>query len=111
MNGPQATRNADGKLCVLKEEMVQSVVKEPILKCTLKNVEKCHYTYITQFTPIREEVIIFCYQNCSELLWEEIVLVIEKKPLKYEAEGWEFANFLRLLEQFIQTVKGEINFW
>ena len=56
MNGPQATRNADGKLCVLKEEMVQSVVKEPILKCTLKNVEKCHYTYITQFTPIREEV-------------------------------------------------------
>ena len=27
MNGPQATRNADGKLCVLKEEMVQSVVK------------------------------------------------------------------------------------
>ena len=58
MNGPQATRNADGKLCVLKEEMVQSVVKEPILKCTLKNVEKCHYTYITQFTPIREEVNI-----------------------------------------------------
>ena len=56
MNGPQATRNADGKLCVLKEEIVQSVVKEPILKCTLKNVEKCHYTYITQFTPIREEV-------------------------------------------------------
>ena len=60
MNGPQATRNADGKLCVLKEEMVQSVVKEPILKCTLKNVEKCHYTYITQFTPIREEVNIIC---------------------------------------------------
>ena len=58
MNGPQATRNADGKLCVLKEEIVQSVVKEPILKCTLKNVEKCHYTYITQFTPIREEVNI-----------------------------------------------------
>ena len=55
--------------------------------------------------------MVFCYQNCSELLWEEIVLVIEKKPLKYEAEGWEFANFLRLLEQFIQTVKGEINFW
>ena len=25
---------------------------------------------------------------------------------KFEAEGREFAKFLRLLEQFIQTVKG-----
>ena len=88
MNGPQATRNADGKLCVLKEEMVQSVVKEPILKCTLKNVEKCHYTYITQFTPIREEVMVFCYQNCSELLWEKNCSIDWEKLLKFKAEGW-----------------------
>ena len=31
--------------------------------------------------------------------------------LKFEAEGWEFAKFLRSLEQFIQTVKGQNNFW
>ena len=31
--------------------------------------------------------------------------------LKYEAEGREFANFLRSLEHFIQTVKGQNNFW
>ena len=30
--------------------------------------------------------------------------------LKFEAEGPEFANILRLLEQFIQTVKGQKNF-
>ena len=29
-----------------------------------------------------------------------------EKLLKLEAEGWEFANFLRLLEQYIRTVKG-----
>ena len=52
----QATRNADGRLCVLKEEMVKSVVKEPLLQCTIKNIEKCHYTYITQFMPTQEEV-------------------------------------------------------
>ena len=28
-----------------------------------------------------------------------------------EAEGWEFAKLLRSLEQFIQTVKGQNNFW
>ena len=31
--------------------------------------------------------------------------------LKFEAEGREFAKFLRSLEQFIQTVKGQNNFW
>ena len=38
-------------------------------------------------------------------------LVIEKKLLKFEAEGLEFAKILRSLEQFIQTVKGQNNFW
>ena len=31
--------------------------------------------------------------------------------LKFEAEGREFARFLRSVEQFIQTVKGQNNFW
>ena len=31
--------------------------------------------------------------------------------MKFEAEGREFAEFLRSLEQFIQTVNGQNNFW
>ena len=34
-----------------------------------------------------------------------------EKLLKFEAEGRELANFLRSLEQFIPTVKGQNNFW
>ena len=34
-----------------------------------------------------------------------------EKLLKFEAEGQEFVNVLRSLEQFIQTVKGQNNFW
>ena len=34
-----------------------------------------------------------------------------EKPLKFEAESQEFAKFLRSLEQYIQTVKGQNNFW
>merc|ERR1712038_1387062 len=49
-----------GKRCVIKEEEVDSVEKEPILECIHKNVEKCHYTYVTQFTPSQEEV---CEEN------------------------------------------------
>ena len=52
----QATRTADGRLCVIKESQVDQVVKDPILECTHKNVEKCHYTYVTKFKPAQEEV-------------------------------------------------------
>ena len=34
-----------------------------------------------------------------------------EKLLKFEAEGREFAKILISLEQFIQTVKGQNNFW
>ena len=34
-----------------------------------------------------------------------------EKLLKFKAEGQEFEIFLRSLEQFIQTVKGQNNFW
>ena len=34
-----------------------------------------------------------------------------EKLLKFGAEGREFAKNLRSLEQFVQTVKGQNNFW
>ena len=34
-----------------------------------------------------------------------------EKLLEFEAEGREFAKFLRSLEQFVGTVKGKNNFW
>ena len=34
-----------------------------------------------------------------------------EKLLKFKAEGQEFVKLLRSLEKFIQTVKGQNNFW
>ena len=51
---------ATGLCCVDKEETVTSLEKEPILECTHKNVEQCHFSYVTQFTPSQEEV---CEEN------------------------------------------------
>ena len=47
---------------------------------------------------------LFCSvrKNCSSD-WEKI--------WKWNAESREFANFLRSLEQLIQVVKGQNNFW
>ena len=55
--------------------------------------------------------MLLCFQNCSDLLSEKNVLLIEKNFFKYKAVvGEELANFLRPLEQLIQTVKGQHNF-
>ena len=59
----------------------------------------------------RFEKWYFCYQNCSDLLWEKNCSSVQEKLLKFEVEGREFANILRSLEQFIHTVKGQNNFW
>ena len=52
--------------------------------------------------------LVFCYQNCSDLLWEKKNCSSDReKLLKFEAD----AKFLRSQEQFIQTVKDQNNFW
>ena len=57
--------------------------------------------------PQKKRGKVFCIEkNCEK----KIVLVIEKNICKLDTEGWEFAKFLRSLEQFNQTVKGPNNF-
>ena len=63
-------------------------------------------------TPLNNTCgLVFCYQNCSDLLWEKIVLVIEKNFQNSWQNAREFAKILRSIEQFIQTVKGQNHFW
>ena len=55
--------------------------------------------------------MVFCYQNCSDLHTVKNGSSDWEKLLKFEAEGQEFTKILRSLEQYIQTVKGQNNFW
>ena len=54
--------------------------------------------------------MVFCYQNCSGVLWEKNVLVIEKKIWNSKLKDENLQKCLRSSEQFIQTVKGQNNF-
>ena len=49
-----------------------------------------------------KSLMVFCYQNCSDLLWEKIILVIEKNFWNcwYIKECWRFliSNKLEQLE-------------
>ena len=54
--------------------------------------------------------MVFCFENCSDLFWEK-KSCDQKNFCKLEVRGREFENSLRSLEQYIQTVKGQNNFW
>ena len=54
--------------------------------------------------------IVFCYKNCSDLLWEEIVQVTEKNIWNSRLMAENLQKKLRWLEQFVRTVKGQNNF-
>ena len=56
----------DGMCCVMREEEISTLTKDPVLECTHKSVEKCHYTYVTEFTPVQEEICEENYEkNCQ----------------------------------------------
>ena len=85
----------------------------------MKNVAKCHKkeyvvtldgmgTKLTQKNREKSGILL------SKLFWTTVrknCSSDREKLLKFEAEGREFAKFLRSLEQFIQAVKGQNNFW
>ena len=76
-----------------------------------KNISSILYSLVMVTYFVGREKMVFCYQNCSDLLLRKNCSSDGEKILKFEAEGREFAKILRSLEQFVQTVKGQNNFW
>ena len=65
---------------------------------------------ICRFCHLFHRVLVFCYQNCSDLIPNVRKSCFSEKLLEFEAEGREFEKNLRSLKQFIQTVKVQNSF-
>ena len=80
-----------GLCCVEKEETVQSIEKDPILECTHTNVEKCHYTYVTQFTAAQEEVCDENFEKSCQITFKQQAVneTVKKcyRPLEKDCNG------------------------
>ena len=63
-------------------------------------MEKSRYLCMTIWYFVTKIVLTYCEKKCSR---------DREKLLKLEAEGREFAKFLRSLEHFFQPVKGQNN--
>ncbi len=68
-----------GKQCVIKETEVESIEKEPILECNHREVEKCHYTYVTQFNPAQEEVCEESFEKTCQITFKQQALQEKSK--------------------------------
>ena len=71
---------------VQHDEHVQQVIDEQFLvQCWkgmaqgLVSYQGAKYLGFFSSHSLKTREMVFCYQNCSDLLWEKIVLVIEKK--------------------------------
>ena len=60
-----------GNMCVTKEEEVASVERQKVLECIHKQVEKCHYTYVTQFQPTQEEVCDENFEKSCQITFKQ----------------------------------------
>merc|ERR1719189_746460 len=80
-----------GLCCVEKEETVTTIEKEPLLECTHKEIEKCHYTYVTQFTSQQEEVCEENFEKTCQITFKQQAVneTVEKcyKPLNKVCNG------------------------
>jgi hypothetical protein len=61
-----------GRCCITKEEQITTLSKSPILECTHKDYEQCHYTYVTQFRPSQQEL-------CEETFNKECTISFVQK--------------------------------
>ena len=51
--------------------------------------------------------MVFCFKNCSDLLWEKKCSIDWEKTFEKLEISWDY----RLLEHFIRAVKVQYNFW
>ena len=68
-----------------------SFFKDPILECTHKDVEKCHYTYVTQFSTAQEEVCDETFEKSCQIIFKQQAVneTVQKcyKPLTKVCNG------------------------
>merc|ERR1712212_707829 len=80
-----------GLCCVNKEETVQTLQKDPILECTHKDTEQCHYTYVTKFVPAQEQVCEETFEKSCQITFKQQAFneTVEKcyTPVSKECNG------------------------
>ena len=101
---------------IAKQKSTLWRVADVFRQTSLTNVPNNHYETIIYYRKIFSS---FHLEICSflfpKLVWLTVRKQIFQQPrthlLEFEVEGREFSKILWTLEQVIQSVKGQYNFW
>ena len=84
---------ADGVLCVVREEEKEKVEQEQESQCTQQNVSQCYNTYVTQYTySIREKCEEVFMKTCRIIIRTRTynhTIRICKRPLVKECNNYQ----------------------
>ena len=98
---------------------VDSLIERGLISCAVL-FKKFNHSYIGWLLNLLRPLTVLLSIHSSngillpKLLWPTVrknCSIDREKLFKFEAEGREFAKFLRSLEQFVWIVKGQNNFW
>jgi hypothetical protein len=80
INFSEAVDDAEtGLKCVIEKENLKTLEKASLLTCTHSMVNVCHYSYVTQFRPNREE-------QCAEY-YDKTCTIVFNKQAKMKPSG------------------------
>ena len=62
----------DGSMCVMKEDMVDSIDREPVYRCREKLEETCHDTFVTVFSSHTEEECVDHFEKKCQISFRQV---------------------------------------
>ena len=98
-----------GKIAVIWHILLGDLFPRTVFFCSTERKSNLIISFIAlsllAMFSMADQVMVFCYQNCCDLLWEKIVLVIEKKT--FEIRGWNPRICKKIFKQWIvRTIFG-----
>ena len=92
---------------------IQKEKQSTFSKETIDNVNfsKSYWLQAGELFWFGVKKLVFCYQNCSDLLWEKIVLVIKKNFWNSRLKAENLQHFWDHWNNFFLSVKGQYNLW
>ena len=84
------------------QNLQRFVTTNKMLSCKNLIIFRLNMNFFLKSQIRKSTEMVFCYLNCSS---------DREKLLKFEAEARKFPKSLRSLQQSVQTVKGQNNFW
>ena len=90
-----------GLLCVFEKEdgEVESLSREPQLDCTHSTQTTCHYTYVTQFESVSEEV-------CEEVFEKKCQITFDKEAFNETVTQCRRPMEIRDVSVFLATMQA-----